>query len=528
MIESEYTSDSKTREPLQMDRYFNGTCNEMNTLRKITAISLLSFASAVCTSAQLSAESMIASADLKADLKILRRAYEELHPGLYRYNTKAQMDANFSALEAEFIRDRSLRDAYLAFSVFTAKIKCGHSYPNFFNQPKDISAALFKGKDKLPFQFRWLDEKMIVVKNLSSDARIKPGTEIVSINGVLAKSILARLMTVARADGSNDAKRVAYLEVLGNDRIEAFDVYFPLFYPLSKTTYSLNVRPLGTSRTFETSVEPLTYDERLRSMNVAGDSSNIDGPAFKLTYADSDTAVLNMPGWSLYNSKWDWKKFINDKMDELIDNKIRNLVVDIRGNEGGLDVGDVLISRLIDRDLSLTATQRFVRYQKIPADLKQYLDTWDRSFDDWGPAASDPKDGLFRLRRFDDILTGSVIKPSGRKFTGFVFVLVGASNSSATFQFAQTIKLNRLGTLVGQPTGGNQRGINGGAFYFLRLPSSKIEIDLPLIGQFPATESPDAGIDPDIYVKVTASDIAAGRDAEMEAVKRAITSRKEK
>ena len=48
--------------------------------------------------------------------------------------------------------------------------------------------------------------------------------------------------------------------------------------------------------------------------------------------------------------------------------------------------------------------------------------------------------------------------------------------------------------LVGQPTGGNQRGITGGAFFFLRLPNSKIEVDVPLIGQYPATEQPDGGL----------------------------------
>ena len=39
--------------------------------------------------------------------------------------------------------------------------------------------------------------------------------------------------------------------------------------------------------------------------------------------------------------------------------------------------------------------------------------------------------------------------------------------------------------MVGQVTGGNLRGINGGAFFFLNLPNSRLEIDLPLIGQFP-------------------------------------------
>lgn len=94
-------------------------------------------------------------------------------------------------------------------------------------------------------------------------------------------------------------------------------------------------------------------------------------------------------------------------------------------------------------------------------------------------------------------------------------VLCDASNSSATFGFDQTCKDNRLATLVGQTTGGNRRGINGGAFFFLQLPASRLEVDLPLIASFPATPQPDAGIEPDIAVTTTARDIATGRDPQM-------------
>lgn len=499
----------------------------MKRLKALLPVLIACLSSVITAPSQLSPDDkIIPSADLRSDAAILRRAYEELHPGLYRYNTKAQMDANFALLDAEFGRDRTLADAYLAFSIFLAKLKCGHSYANFFNQPKNVSTALFKQQDKVPFYFRWLGGRMIVSKNFSSDKDLTPGTEIVSINGVKTADILAKLMTVARADGSNDAKRIAYLEVLGNDRFEAFDVFYPLFYPLKSTKFDLEVKTIGRKKTIRSVVDALTYDQRLAAMKSSDDNSEADSPAFSVAHPASNVAVLRMHGWALYNSKWEWKKFIDETMDGLAVRNIANLVIDIRGNEGGLDVGDAIIAHLIDKDLPLAQTNRFVRYQKIPADLRPYLDTWDRSFDDWGTAAKDLKDGFYRLKRYDDDASGSVIKPFGKRYNGRVFVLVGATNSSATFQFAQTVKLNKLGTLVGQPTGGNQRGINGGAFYFLRLPKTKIEVDLPLIGQFPATDAPDAGIEPDIYVKPQASDIAFDRDPELDAVRRLVQRKK--
>ena len=96
-------------------------------------------------------------------------------------------------------------------------------------------------------------------------------------------------------------------------------------------------------------------------------------------------------------------------------------------------------------------------------------------------------------------------------------MLVDGVCSSATFQFARLVKAGRLGTLVGEPTGGNLRGINGGAFFFVRLPESRLEIDLPLIGYFPPGSPPDAGLLPDVPAAPTRASIAAGADPGMAA-----------
>jgi len=122
------------------------------------------------------------------------------------------------------------------------------------------------------------------------------------------------------------------------------------------------------------------------------------------------------------------------------------------------------------------------------------------------------------MTKYDDGQDGVVIQPAAPRYRGNVWVLVGPENSSATFEFALAVKQHNLATLVGRPTGGNQRGINGGAFYFLRLPNSGIEVDLPLIAQFPREPQPDAGIAPDVLVVPSVQDIAAGVDAELEAV----------
>jgi hypothetical protein len=89
--------------------------------------------------AQVPAAPMSKSGDLQADAAILRSACEQLHPGLYRYNSKAEMDEDFAVLNHQLAHDQSLQDAFLAFSEFAAKIRCGHTQANPFNQPKSLS-----------------------------------------------------------------------------------------------------------------------------------------------------------------------------------------------------------------------------------------------------------------------------------------------------------------------------------------------------------------------------------------------------
>jgi hypothetical protein len=460
----------------------------------------------------------VPAADLQADVDILEQAYTQLHPGLYRYNTPAQMTGHFRDLRRALDHDQPLADAYLAFSRFAATIKCGHSYANFYNQPKAIQRALFEQPNRVPFQFRWLDGRMIVTRNFSSDASLVPGTEVMAIDGIPVATILAKLKTIARADGSNDAKRVAYLEVQGNDAYEAFDIFLPLFFPQVGETLSLRVRSIkGQPRTL--ALPALTYAQRLAA-RVTPDGK-ADSPAWTVRYREDGIAVLDMPTWGLYDSQWNWRGFLDDLFVQLAARKTPALVIDLRRNEGGQSIGNDLIAHLIDAPLVLPQYRRLVRYRKVPDALAPYLDTWDPSFKDWGDQVQPRDDGFYVLHRYDDGPGGDIIAPKAPRYAGQVFVLVGAINSSATFEFAWQVQQNHLATLVGQPTGGNQRGINGGAFFFLRLPKSGIELDLPVIGQFSDAAHPDAGITPEVSVTPTAENIAQAQDPELAAALRA-------
>ncbi|ANP47053.1 S41 family peptidase [Candidatus Viadribacter manganicus] len=447
--------------------------------------------------------------DASSDVAILRDAYESLHPGLYRYNTPREMAARFDALSRAWSRPQSRAEAYLSLSRFLTTIKCGHTYANFYNQSEDVQAELFDAQRLLPFQFVWIDGRMVVLTNQSSDPRLARGAEILSIDGHSTPSILRTLMAYARADGNNSAKRRALLEVRGFDRYETFDVFYGLIY---RPGASVRLRVRAPSAARAETLEVATIDLATRRALIIAEPEE-NGPVWTLSYPRTQTALLTMPNWALYNSSWDWRGFLDQSFAEIAARNITKLIVDIRGNEGGNDCGDLVAARLIDAPIAREGNARRTRYRQTPDRLNQYLDTWDRSFRNWGDDAVPREDGFFDLRGETE---ADQIEPLGPRFRGGVDVLIDSQNSSATFQFASCIKGNRLGRLVGAPTGGNQRGINGGAFFFLRLPASGLEADVPLIGRFPLSPKPDAGIVPDIEIALTREDIASGHDAALE------------
>lgn len=472
---------------------------------------LTSTTAIVGTHAALPSIARAASPKASGDIAIVREILTSLHPGLYRYNSPLMIDAALSALSRQWDADPDLAARYLGLSRFLATIKCGHSYANFFNQTSTVQKQLFDRRTRLPFAFKWVGDKMVVLQDQSGTGSLPRGTVVKAINDVPVKSMLERLMPYARADGNNDAKRRALLSMTGADTYETFDVFHGLLYgPLGweRGQHRLRIRLPHTKADVRVDLPALTLAQRKSFMKITNYRG--DSPVWDWTMRNDGIAVLQMNGWALFDSEWDWKGWLNDRLDSLTGAK--GLVVDIRENEGGLDCGDVILSRLATKDIIKPKARRLVRYVKTPAHLDPYLDTWDKSFRDWGNQAEIFDDRFFSLKRWDDSGVLSAKTPS---VTVPMAVLTSAQNSSATYQFSSLTKQLGLGTLIGETTGGNQRGINGGAFFFARLPESGIEFDVPLIGYFPDRKMPDAGITPDISVGLSASDIAKGYDRPM-------------
>ena len=129
-------------------------------------------------------------------------------------------------------------------------------------------------------------------------------------------------------------------------------------------------------------------------------------------------------------------------------------------------------------------------------------------------AAAKDEEGYYLLPTEDE----TVLKPAKNAFKGQVYFLVSPANVSMAYYLMRGAKKYQVGTMIGEETGVNQRGINGGQIIFLCLPHSQVEVDFPVEGSFAkGRDLPDHGILPDIEVVPALADIRAGKDTVLEA-----------
>jgi hypothetical protein len=470
----------------------------MNSLAHAVCLSL------IATSALAQATPEISANDARRDLRILQQALMALHPGLYRYATPADIDSEFAAAEQAVATGSDRAQMFLLASRLAASVHCGHTWASRYNQAGVVVKTVFERQDKLPLTLRWTEGRALITGSMATG--VIQGSELLAIDGRPVAQIASALLPYIRADAvgaSAAGKRWSQLDSGNNGG--AMDRLFPLLFAPGSGGYSLRVRDTAQATARDVQVAAVTLVDRER---LLPDESS----AWKFRI-DGDTAVLTLPTFAFWRSDFKPNEFITRTFETLrATPAVRFLIIDQRRNEGGDDgIGRTLLSHLLKAPFTQPSYRTESAYERVPYALARYLDTWDFSFfDRTGQVTKGPGRSWLMAE-----VAGRRIEPVVAPFAGRTVMLVGPQNSSAGFLLARDVKASGAATLVGQLTGGNQRGLNGGQLAWINLPASGVGVDIPLIAGVTKSDVPDGGVMPDVQVAPRFDDLQAGVDAEL-------------
>lgn len=466
-------------------------------------------------SQSIQSSNILTSANLLKDFDVLKSVLMNYHPGLYRFQDSLTVAKRFDNFEHQLRQDLSPAEAYLLFSRFTASLKCGHTYCNYYNQSGFTKDSIFNKNNKVPFTFSLFDKRMFIEKNVSDNEMLKHGTEVFEINNIPVARIIDTLIQYLKGDGNNNFKRLNDLNLSGLGKFEAFDIFFPLLFPPSNNSYLLKIKEHDNQDLQELSVNTISRSDRFSLIEEKyGKQPTTYDDLWNFQILNNEVGYLKIGTFVTNKLTIDWNKFLDKAFDEMDDKNIQNLIIDIRGNEGGDDeVNLVLAKKLAKQQIEFPKFKELLRYEKVSEEFRPYLNTWDKSFYNRSGQLIKHENGFYTWKKDRG---NSTIDQNNKAFQGNTYLLVDAANSSATFYLTAGLQQNKIATIVGSETGGNRKGTNGGQLFFLWLPNSKIEIDIPLIGYYPMTEQPDKGISPDIEVQLTISDILSNKDKVLE------------
>ena len=447
---------------------------------------------------------------LQKDITLFQSLMKTYHPGLYRYHSEASFDTLIQDAIAQASTQHSPKDAFMIMSQLAASIQCGHTMVNPYNQSDRIKADFIDHQKALPLLLKKITSQWFIEIDTSESSQFEKGDELLAINGIPMPTLLEKMLPYVVSDGSNWQKRYARLEMDGFSTMQWFDILLPLITSPKNNQYTVDVKRYRDGQRIQTVLNTQSAKQRKARLIALNPDYGVAKEA-RWTYRmlDNDVAYLRFHSFATFNMNIDWQRFIEDAFDYFNKQDAKTLILDIRGNGGGMyDVVQLLYRHLADSEMQVPRYAEHTVYTTVADTHRQYLGTWNPAVYDirqW-IQSSNNQVNIIKPYRFD------TVSPVEAPFKGDVVVLVDGSNNSATFTMAKELKDTGRATLIGDTNGGNLRGTNGGQMFFVNFPHTGIEVDLPLIGYFPDSPQADQGLAPDIQSKQTFEDWMKDRD----------------
>ena len=396
--------------------------------------------------------------ELQGDFHQLRSVIEDSHPALYVFTGEAAFDSLFETRLGLIDRPMTVDEFYTIVAPVVARIGCGHSRLWMPEGHWSRAPAKF-----FPLKLTFLSGKAYAVKYYGKKELLEPGSEIGAINGMPVAEIVATLMEGISGDGFNKGYRM--------DRLQR---RFHLLYARNygyPDEFRLSYRPHRGGDLQERVLSPV-------SLAVIGEQSHQKSLLTFEVLEEESVAVLTINNFSYYDDNERFRRFTDSAFARIDELKIRDLVLDLRDNDGGDPfTSSYLLSYLAPRQITYFA-KLYGQYFSLALPLPQ---------------------------------------PENR-FTGSLYTLTNGRCFSSTGHLCALMKYHNIGTFVGSETGGTYTCND--AVKITTLENSQLQAQIARATFRVEVQGMrrDRGIQPDHIVEPRIEDVINGTDTVKEYV----------
>lgn len=477
----------------------------------------------------------LAPGEMKQDLQVFLDIRKKANSGLYRYRTKKQID---SIYKWAFMQVRQPMSTIDFFKIILQLTDFEGSCHNYTEPNAGLVRYLNQQPGFFPFALKYIEGQMIF--NSKTD-QIPVGSRVLSINGVSDKDLMQSFYKYNTADGFTQTQK------LSGSVNRSYGLRYLYEYGI-RDSFAIRFTAPGSTRQQIVTVPAVSLAEReanLLKRHSAPVDSVIDykvQPKYSFKMLNPGTGLLNLRIFTMANDADDpafpvYVAFMDSIFQVLDNNKIPNLILDIRSNPGGSDptfeqpMMYLTDSSFKENTLAYTIFDNGIPYEEYFWGISTAvrMDSAEKAagkqmLKDYFPA-------LHNGRNMQNPKYNPVYHPKRPGFKGKLYLLIDEDVASAASHLASLVKAYaRNVTIVGVETVGGYYGHNGHMSVIYELPHSKIKTKLSIVYVIQdAPVKPDQpegrGIIPDYTVWPAFSDFMQNRDTQMEYVLKLIAEK---
>jgi hypothetical protein len=481
---------------------------------------------------------LISEGKLKSDVDFTYQQLQKLHPNLYWYISKKELDYKFDSLKYSISKPMLPFDFYTKLSPVIAAVREGHLLvypPTKSFTKKQIKALTKKGTGPFSqFDFELFNEKLYVIKNKSHDKSIKKGTEVIAVNGINSLDLINKNNQFYSSDGFNTTfktrstgKRFSSYFTYENGIKDSIQFTFK-FNDSLKTVTILRKKKDTVRKATEKIKKDLTAIDNVKSKAIRRkkriNGYNPDSKTYnhQLRFLEKDSSIAVMKIRSFKNGRF--RTFYKESFSKIEKYKSKTLILDLRDNGGGR------LNEIVNL-YSYLADSSFVFLEKSEVVSKSSLFT--------GAYLNGGSFGVKTLKiLFSPIIYGYLLltvhkeengknyfatKTNSHKvykntFKGKIYVLINGGSFSASSILSTNLQGAERAFFVGEETGGAYNGTVAGFMPRITLPHSDIQIRTGIMlmaSKFKTTQE-GRGIFPDKEIIPTIEDRIQENDPELD------------